>query len=203
MIPNIPQAFQFYDECFFRSRLRGIPVEWSERMTSSAGLCIYRTRRNRTPKIIIRLSEPILQYRTPYDVENVLVHEMIHAYLFVLRLRDDGPHGSRWCAEARRINQATGLKITVYHQFYDEVWYLRWQQRLGQPVVLQGDGKQWVLPFPTPRNGPRESPFRSRKVSPAPSSLAPVDDDVIIISSSDPSVIVIDENSVIDITDSE
>lgn len=53
---------------------------------------------------------------------NTLLHEMVHAYLFVTQQNTDHDgHGPAFLAEAARVNAAAGSNITVYHTFHDEV----------------------------------------------------------------------------------
>ena len=43
---------------------------------------------------VIRLSEPLLKYRPRIDLVQTLLHEMIHAYLYLTRnFKDRGEHG--------------------------------------------------------------------------------------------------------------
>lgn len=70
----------------------------------------------------IRLSEPLLKLRPRKDLVETLLHEMIHAYLFVTNNdKDREGHGPEFCKHMHRINQLTGANITVYHTFHDEV----------------------------------------------------------------------------------
>ena len=49
-------------------------------------------------------------------------HEMIHAFLFLTkRDRDRDGHGPDFRAHMKRINDAAGASITVYHSFHQEV----------------------------------------------------------------------------------
>ena len=55
-----------------------------------------------------------------------LLHELIHAYLFLTKdkyERKDGEdgHGKDFLELMKKINQVTGLKLSVYHTFHDEV----------------------------------------------------------------------------------
>ncbi|KPP73725.1 sprT-like domain-containing protein Spartan-like [Scleropages formosus] len=51
-----------------------------------------------------------------------LLHEMIHALLFVTQNnRDRDGHGPEFCKHMDRINKASGTNITVCHTFHDEV----------------------------------------------------------------------------------
>ncbi|XP_060047979.1 DNA-dependent metalloprotease SPRTN isoform X3 [Erinaceus europaeus] len=70
----------------------------------------------------IRLSEPLLKLRPRKDLVETLLHEMIHAYLFVTNNdKDREGHGPEFCKHMHRINHLTGANITVYHSFHDEV----------------------------------------------------------------------------------
>ncbi|XP_045883880.1 DNA-dependent metalloprotease SPRTN isoform X2 [Meles meles] len=70
----------------------------------------------------IRLSEPLLKLRPRKDLVETLLHEMIHAYLFVTNNdKDREGHGPEFCKHMHRINRMTGANITVYHTFHDEV----------------------------------------------------------------------------------
>lgn len=84
-----------------------------------AGVCSYE---GRGGLCSIRLSEPLLKLRPRKDLVETLLHEMIHALLFVTQNnRDRDGHGPEFCKHMDRINNATGTKITIYHSFHDEV----------------------------------------------------------------------------------
>ncbi|XP_055740858.1 DNA-dependent metalloprotease SPRTN-like [Salvelinus fontinalis] len=117
--PDVRAMFLEFNETFFWGKLSGVEVKWSPRMTLCAGVCSYE---GRGGLCSIRLSEPLLKLRPRRDLVQTLLHEMIHALLFVtLNNRDRDGHGPEFCKHMDRINQATGTKITVYHTFHDEV----------------------------------------------------------------------------------
>ena len=76
---NLNKNFIEYNELFFENSLEKITLSWSTKMTSCAGLFI--TEDNKTP--LIRLSEPLLKYRSYKEIRETLLHEMIHAYCYV------------------------------------------------------------------------------------------------------------------------
>lgn len=116
--PDIRALFAQYDAMFFGGRLGGVEVRWSPRMTLCAGLCVYQS----GGYCSVRLSEPLLKLRPRSDTVNTLLHEMIHAYLFVTRNnKDRSGHGPEFLTHAERINRAAKTAITVYHSFHDEV----------------------------------------------------------------------------------
>ncbi|KAK1928778.1 SprT-like domain-containing protein Spartan [Phytophthora citrophthora] len=102
--PDLHSLFLEYNRMFFEGRLAGCEVKWSKRMT---------------------LCEPLLKLRPRSDMVNtllVMIHEMIHAYVFVATpVRDHEDHGPLFQAHMNRINDAAKTKITVFHTFHDEV----------------------------------------------------------------------------------
>ncbi|XP_013104486.2 uncharacterized protein LOC106085032 [Stomoxys calcitrans] len=119
--PDIFSLFGQFDTRFFQSRLKCVTLEWSKRMYSCAGICY--SRRNRFGMdITIRLSEPLLKLRSRKDLVETMLHEMIHAYCFVLNIREgNGGHGPNFKKIMKGINMVAGTNITVYHTFHDEV----------------------------------------------------------------------------------
>ncbi|XP_041988684.1 DNA-dependent metalloprotease dvc-1 [Aricia agestis] len=117
--PNVHALFVHFDKLFFWTSLasRAI-VRWSKRMYSCAGICSY----DRVGLCEIALSEPLLKLRPRKDLVETLLHEMIHAYLFITnRDRDRDGHGPNFQAHMHRINKSAGLNISIYHDFHDEV----------------------------------------------------------------------------------
>ncbi|KAL4130444.1 hypothetical protein PRIC2_006441 [Phytophthora ramorum] len=117
--PDLHALFLEYNGMFFEGRLAGCEVKWSRRMTLCAGLCSFHPR---SGFCSIRLSEPLLKLRPRSDMVNTLLHEMIHAYVFVATTaRDHDDHGPLFQSHMHRINQAAKTQITVFHSFHDEV----------------------------------------------------------------------------------
>nr|XP_030695412.1 sprT-like domain-containing protein Spartan isoform X5 [Globicephala melas] len=117
--PDIQALFMLFNDRFFWGHLEAVEVKWSMRMTLCAGICSYE---GRGGMCSIRLSEPLLKLRPRKDLVETLLHEMIHAYLFVTNNdKDREGHGPEFCKHMRRINRLTGANITVYHTFHDEV----------------------------------------------------------------------------------
>ncbi|KAM6991978.1 LOW QUALITY PROTEIN: DNA-dependent metalloprotease SPRTN [Tautogolabrus adspersus] len=117
--PDVRAMFLEFNDTFFWGKLCGVEVKWSPRMTLCAGVCSYE---GRGGLCSIRLSEPLLKLRPRKDLVQTLLHEMIHALLFVTQNnRDRDGHGPEFCKHMNRINNATGTKISIYHSFHDEV----------------------------------------------------------------------------------
>ena len=108
---------------FFEDRLPAIRIEWSTRLTASAGLFVsqvgprsrwvssaYRHGAAR----VIRLSAPLLRGEPEAELRGTLAHEMIHQWEFDIRKRRPS-HGPTFREMMDRMNEA-GLGITIRHQ---------------------------------------------------------------------------------------
>ena len=143
--PDIYELFNYYTALYFEGRLDGVSVEWSsKRMTSCGGTC-----QSVPGGAIIKLSQPLLILRPSRDLKMVLLHEMIHAYCMVHKIRDPDPsgHGPPFQSIMNKINSSTvfdfhrpsnGYNISVYHTMFNEVEYYRqhhWKcERCGSEV---------------------------------------------------------------------
>ncbi|UKK02734.1 hypothetical protein MACK_002831 [Theileria orientalis] len=118
---DLHETFVYYNNLCFDGFLDRVTVSWSKRLTLSAGVCVYKSE----GYCEIKISESILKYRTTRECKETLLHEMIHAYLFLNSLSFNRGHGKEFTWHMNRINQITGLNVTVFHEFHDEVDYLR------------------------------------------------------------------------------
>lgn len=67
----------------------------------------------------------LIRISTAFDlseetVEDVILHEMIHCYLHCTKVRGEQPHGERFRAMMRRINEQFGRHITVRYKIPGE-----------------------------------------------------------------------------------
>ncbi|KFD72285.1 hypothetical protein M514_01306, partial [Trichuris suis] len=141
--PDIHALFCQFDAAYFWGRLAACEVRWSTRMTLCAGQCHYEYPQGLCS---IRLSKSLLQYRPRKDLVETLLHEMIHAYLFVTsNNRDRDGHGPEFQKHMHRINKAAKTNITIYHSFHDEVDFHRthWW-RCNGPCQLRRPFYGWV-----------------------------------------------------------
>nr|XP_010909703.1 uncharacterized protein LOC105035731 [Elaeis guineensis]XP_019702977.1 uncharacterized protein LOC105035731 [Elaeis guineensis] len=126
--PDIHALFCHYNPLYFEDALGACVVKWSSpRMTRCAGTCHYQ----KGGGCVIHLSEPLLKFRSISDLKNTLLHEMIHAFLWITKKnRDHSDHGPSFQAIMNSINSSSltdhqrpsgGYKITIYHDFHEEV----------------------------------------------------------------------------------
>jgi len=115
--------FFLYNQIYFNDKLGFVKLEWSKRMTLCAGIFSLRN-----SEAVIRLSEPLLKFRSIKEIKETLLHEMIHAWAYIEgfdQSDDRTGHGNHFKLKMYEINKDTGLTITVYHSFHDEVEYHR------------------------------------------------------------------------------
>ena len=114
---DVYNYFNIYNEIYYENLLGCITLEWSKKMTSCAGVfSVYKN----VPTI--RLSEPLLKFRSIDEIKETLLHEMIHAYCYIKQydMTDDmSGHGRYFKEKMNEINTLTGLHITIYHSFHD------------------------------------------------------------------------------------
>ncbi|KNE63405.1 hypothetical protein AMAG_08537 [Allomyces macrogynus ATCC 38327] len=117
---KLHERFMYYNYRYFGGKLSACEVRWSPRMTLCAGQCHYRPQERYCS---VRLSVPLLQYRPKQDGIDTLLHEMIHAYLFVTDGNDDHDgHGTAFHEWMHKLNAVEpGANISVFHTFRDEV----------------------------------------------------------------------------------
>ena len=124
--PDINQLFLKYNRIFFDNKLEFCIVKWSEdyksqiNMLENSGFC----ERRRDNLCYIYLSKPILQYRPTKEIIETLLHEMIHAYLFIFNIHahDRSDHGKRFVSIMNAINYCLkGLKIDIFHYCNNEL----------------------------------------------------------------------------------
>lgn len=117
---ELQACWREFNARYFHHALSPIPIVWSTRLTSSAGLFItrglhasVRSSRLSFEHRLIRLSIPLLMNQPLADVHSTLAHEMIHQWQHdVLKRKPD--HGDNFRRMMPAMNQS-GLSITVRH----------------------------------------------------------------------------------------
>lgn len=132
--PELHTLFAFYDQTFFEGKLSNVNISWSKRMTRCAGTCDYDWADGSCD---VKLSEPLLIFQPIASMLNTLLHEMIHAYLFIHEAHDwYDSHAGLFETFMNKINRSNlkhdpyrpeeGYNVTTTHDYYGEVdFYLR------------------------------------------------------------------------------
>lgn len=121
-IPYVEQKFREYNQLIFGNRLPEVPILLS-RATTFVGKCEHRQRRtllgcSKPYDFCLRFS--ILFDLTPNDLDDVIIHEMIHLHIAYHRLRDTAPHGALFRQMMDNINRTFGRHITISDRLTSE-----------------------------------------------------------------------------------
>lgn len=117
-IPYIEQKFDEFNRQIFAGKLPKIPVELSDAKTF-LGQCVYKKRRRPFGKA--ELYDFRLRINTRVDlpereVEDTIIHEMIHYYIGYHQLKDTSAHGQVFLQIMNEINRKYGRNLTVSHK---------------------------------------------------------------------------------------
>ncbi|GJM98841.1 hypothetical protein PR202_ga15886 [Eleusine coracana subsp. coracana] len=126
--PDVQELFRHYDRLYFQGTLGAadFTVKWgSSTVSSSFGSCTFSK-----PSNTITLYEPVLRYRSCTDLKKALLHEMIHAIIYVKHpSRNCSTHGPLFRDWMDAINSCSindpqrpvsGYNITTLHDFKPE-----------------------------------------------------------------------------------
>lgn len=114
-VPYIEKKFEEFNHLMFGGRLPRIPVELSNAKTF-LGQCVYKKRRRPFGKT--ELYDFRLRINTRLDLperelDDVIIHEMIHYYIGYNRLEDSSAHGPLFRSIMNEINRKYGRHLTV------------------------------------------------------------------------------------------
>lgn len=118
-------SIEFVSECFIRFNRQifggrlSVPVfELGNARNYLGKLCFVTEHmpdgRVRHNNIVMRFNRAIDLSRN--ELEDVVIHEMIHYHILVNGLRDTGPHGKLFKSMMQTINSRFGRNITVTHR---------------------------------------------------------------------------------------
>ncbi|KAG0490958.1 hypothetical protein HPP92_007821 [Vanilla planifolia] len=153
--PDVHELFLYYNSLYFDEALGTCIVSWVPRMNrivatcdcTEAGLCE------------IKLSETLLKPCSSADLKNTLLHEMIHAFLWIKKKNNNhSDHGPNFLALASSINSnckddverpSDGYKITMHHGFQsktDNNDNQQWMRASNGDLIKRGTGRE-PLPY--------------------------------------------------------
>ncbi|MCM1111209.1 MAG: SprT-like domain-containing protein [Clostridium sp.] len=78
------------------------------------------------------------------EIEDTIIHEMIHYYIWFRRIADNGAHGLRFRALMDRINRETGRTIGVRRRLTDEERDTDTSRRHNYIISLRYNGRRAI-----------------------------------------------------------
>lgn len=151
-IPFIEDSFRKFNERYFENSLPEIPI----RLSNAKGFLGKLTySRKRTFWFTENYTNFVLRINIRIDLsqeelEDTIIHEMIHYYIAYHRLSDTSSHGPRFRAMMTSINKRDGRHISVTHRLTDEQQREAAGKERGRmvAVVRLSDGKIGVKVVP-------------------------------------------------------
>lgn len=121
MIPTIPyiqQKFGEFNRLIFNGKLPELPIELS-RAKSFLGVVVYKKKRGLFGKVKnydFRLRISTRLDLPEQEVEDTIIHEMIHYYIAYNNIRDTSTHGTIFRQMMNDINNHFGRHLTISHR---------------------------------------------------------------------------------------
>lgn len=117
-VPYIRQKFREFNQLFFAGTLPELPIELSD-AKGFVGVCRYKSRQKEDGTV--ELYDFKLSINTRIDlpereIEDTIIHEMIHYFIGVNRLEDSSSHGPMFQHLMKTINEKYGRNITISHK---------------------------------------------------------------------------------------
>lgn len=118
----IKQRFDEMNERMFGGSLPDIPIELSKAKTF-LGQCAFKKRRKllgRTELYDFRLKISVAFDLPAEELDDVILHEMIHYYIGVNRLKDTSAHGKIFRSMMKDLNKGFGRNVSISHRLTQE-----------------------------------------------------------------------------------
>lgn len=114
----IEKKFEEFNRLMFGNKLPKIPVQLSDAKTF-LGQCVFKKRRTQAGGVECYDFRLRINTRIPMSVqelEDTIIHEMIHYYIGVNQLQDTSAHGKLFCKLMDEINTRHGRHIKISHR---------------------------------------------------------------------------------------
>lgn len=144
-IPYVEKKFEEFNRLMFDGKLPMPPVELSDAKTF-LGMCVYKRKRTLLGKTMCYDFKLRINTRidlTEEEIEDIIIHEMIHYHIGMNRIEDTSAHGQVFRQLMNGINERFGRHIKVSHK-----------PSPGQKEQLYGAKQRWrVVAYVTFKDG--------------------------------------------------
>ena len=121
-IPYVERKFEEFNQLMFAGELPKLPIELSDAKTF-LGVCVYKRRRTiwgRTECYDFKLRINTRIDLAEEEVEDIIIHEMIHYYIGYKKLKDSSAHGRVFRQLMNEINERFDRHIKISHKLTKE-----------------------------------------------------------------------------------
>lgn len=117
-VQYIEEKFREFNAQMFQGKLPPIPIQLS-RAKTYLGACTYKKRRKlfgKTEYYDFKLRISTFLDLSQEELDDTIIHEMIHYHIAVNHLQDTSIHGQLFCQIMQEINERHGRHITISHK---------------------------------------------------------------------------------------
>ena len=121
-IPYIEQKFEEFNQQMFAGQLPKLPIELSDAKTF-LGVCAFKTRKGKDGKKICYDFKLRINTRIDLpeaEIEDTIIHEMIHYFIGYNQLEDASAHGPMFLRMMNSINAKYGRHLSVSYKVTKE-----------------------------------------------------------------------------------
>ncbi len=121
-IPYVEKKFEEFNQQMFAGRLPKLPIELSDAKTF-LGKCVYRKRINtggKTEYYDFRLRINTRIDLPEQEIEDTIIHEMIHYFIRWNQMEDASSHGPIFQHMMNSINEKYGRHVCIRHKGTEE-----------------------------------------------------------------------------------
>lgn len=111
----VKEKFDLFNKMIFNGQLKPLPIRIGNARTSLGGVACMK-RRSWTGKVEntnFRLTISAYRDLPEEELDDVIIHEMIHYYILSSQISDTSPHGKIFMSMMTDINRRFGRHITV------------------------------------------------------------------------------------------
>ena len=133
----IEEKFDYYNNLCFGGQLPRPRMMLTQRI-GAVGMTKSRVALINGKPVVLHTIEVSVRYDLP-EIEYIdtIVHEMIHYYIQINKIKDDSPHGTVFHSIMNEISQKYGIRITVTYDESDEVKIARVTDRNRYICVVE------------------------------------------------------------------
>lgn len=118
----VKEKFGEFNRLFFGGKLPTLPICMSNARTF-LGACTYKRKKNWLGKTVLYDFKLKISKRLDLpenDIEDIIIHEMIHYYIAINKMKDSSAHGPLFRQMMNDINTKYGRHITISHKMTSE-----------------------------------------------------------------------------------
>lgn len=152
-IPYVEKKFEDFNRLMFDGKLPMLPIELSDAKTF-LGMCVYKKKRTLLGKTVCYDFKLRINTRIDLaeeEVEDIIIHEMIHYYILVNKIKDTSAHGRVFRQMMNGINERFGRYIRISHkptqEQKEQLYETKQRWRVVAYVVFK-DGRTGIKVLP-------------------------------------------------------